>query len=118
MSRHAKLTVWALVLGILPFVIFVGAISYSVVNGVTTRYDYLNLAALAGGVIAVCIAVVMVRRDPESGQSAPRWAWAVGAALFVLGAFQVVRGLGVLPDLIGCVSESGTMGICTPTTLE
>lgn len=35
-------------------------------------------------------------------------------ALVLLGSFQVVRGMGLLPGMIGCVSESGSAGFCTP----
>ncbi|WP_291416801.1 hypothetical protein [Actinophytocola sp.] len=33
----------------------------------------------------------------------------------VLGAFQLVRGAGLLPGITGCTSESGTMGFCKTT---
>jgi len=32
--------------------------------------------------------------------------------LALLGVFQVVRGVGVLPSVTGCVSESGSAGFC------
>jgi hypothetical protein len=109
-----KLTLWGTALGLLPFLIFVGATSYAMKNGVVTEYTYLNLAAIAGGIAAACVGVALVRRGPRLAQTPPRPGWAVPVcvALVLLGVFQVVRGFGVLPEITGCVSESGTAGFC------
>jgi hypothetical protein len=114
MGRHLKLTVWGLVLALAPIVVFVGATSYRAENGVVTEYSYLNLAAVAGGVAAAAIAVVLLRRDP-GGVARPAWVVPVCVLLLVLGAFQVVRGLGLFPGITGCEVETGLGGMCTPT---
>ena len=113
-SRPVKLTLWGAALGLLPFLIFVGATSYSMKNGVVTSYTYLNLAAIAGGIGAVCLGVALVRRGSRLVRTPPRPGWAVPVcvALILLGVFQVVRGFGALPELTGCVSESGSAGFC------
>lgn len=41
----------------------------------------------------------------------------VRVLLLVLGALQVVRGLGLFPGITGCVVESGMGGMCTPSKL-
>lgn len=115
MRRHVKLTAWGAALALLPFVIFIGATSYTVENGVITQYSYLNLAAIAGGITAVGIAIALVRRDPGSGERPPRWAVLVCVLVAVLGVFQVVRGVGVLPEITGCTSDSGSAGFCKTT---
>lgn len=114
MSRTLKLTIWAFVLWLLTFLVFIGSNQLSVVDG-EVDYDYFDVAALAGGIAVIAIAVALLRRDPESRARPPRWALAVGALLIVLGSFHVVRGLGLLPTITGCTSESDTYGVCTQT---
>lgn len=112
MTRPVKLTIWGAALGLLPFVVFIGATSYQVVNGDLTQYSYLNLAAIAGGVGAAGVAIALLRRGPSDTDSRPGWVLPVCVVLVLLGVFQVVRGVGVLPDLTGCVSASGSAGFC------
>jgi drug/metabolite transporter (DMT)-like permease len=114
MARHVKLIIWGVVLGLLPFVVFLGATSSTVENGEVTSYQYLNLAAIALGIAAVCVGVALMRRSPNTtaADRRPGWAVAVGVVLILLGAFQVVRGAGVLPGITDCVSESGSAGFC------
>lgn len=112
MTRPVKLTLWGAGLALLPFVVFVGATSYQVVNGEITQYSYLNLAAIAGGVGAVGVAIALLRRGPSENDPRPGWVVPVCVALVLLGAFQVVRGVGVLPGITGCVSNSGSSGFC------
>jgi hypothetical protein len=114
MTRHVKLTIWGVVLGLLPFVVFLGLTSSTVENGEVTQYSYLNVAAIALGIAAVCVGVALVKRPPSAitAHRRPGWAVSVGVVLALLGAFQVVRGVGVLPGITGCVSESGSAGFC------
>jgi hypothetical protein len=57
---------------------------------------------------------VALVRAPRLVQTPPRPGWAVPVcvALILLGVFQVVRGFGALPEITGCVSESGSAGFC------
>jgi hypothetical protein len=41
----------------------------------------------------------------------------VCVVLIVLGAAQIVRGAGFFPMILGCETESGTMGFCRPTVI-
>lgn len=75
-----------------------------------TAYAYLNLFALAGGIAAIVIALSMLR-----GEGRTRWTVAVVVIALLVGSFQVVRGVGLLPGITGCVSDSGISGVCTPT---
>ena len=99
MTRPVKLTIVGVVLGLLPFVVFVGATTQTVENGVVTQSSYLNIAAVAGGIAAACIGIALLRRGPSamSEDRRPGWAIPVCALLLLLGAFQVVRGVGLLP---------------------
>lgn len=114
MTRSVKLTIWGTALGVLPFVVFVGATSYQLTNGVVTDYSYLNLAAIAGGIAATCLGIALLTRGPSVMKEQPRPGWVVPVCvlLVLLGVFQVVRGVGVLPQVTGCVSESGSAGFC------
>lgn len=114
MARHVKLIIWGVVLGLLPFVLFLGITSSTAENGVIIDYLYLNFAAIAFGIAAVGIGISLVKRPPSAiaAYRRPNWAIAVGVVLALLGAFQVVRGVGVLPGITGCVSESGSAGFC------
>jgi len=114
MTRHVKLTIWGVVLGLLPFVVFLGLTSSTVENGEVTQYSYLNFAAIALGIAAVCVGIALVKRPPSAiaAYRRPGWAISVGVVLALLGAFQVVRGVGVLPGITECVSESGSAGFC------
>jgi hypothetical protein len=114
MTRHVKLTIWGALLGLLPFVVFLGITSITVENGVIIDYTYLNFAAIALGLAAVGIGITLVRRPPSAiaAYRRPGWAVAVGVVLALLGAFQIVRGVGVMPGITGCVSESGSAGFC------
>jgi hypothetical protein len=110
-----KLTIWGVVLGGLPFVVFVGTTSHTVENGAVTQYSYVNLAAIVLGIAATCVGIALVRRGPSatSEYRRPGWAIPVCVALVLLGVFQVVRGVGVLPGITGCATESGSAGFCT-----
>lgn len=112
MTREVKLTILGAVLVLLPLGLFVGAVSYQVVNGEVTQYNKLNLAAIACGIAAIGVAIALFRRSarPRAG-----WLVPVVVVLVVLGAVQVVIGTGVVPSITGCTSESGTLGFCTPT---
>jgi hypothetical protein len=114
MKRHVKLIIWGAVLGLLPFVVFLGLTSSTVENGEVTDYLYLNFAAIALGIAAAGVGITLVKRPPSAiaAYHRPRWAIWVGVVLALLGAFQIVRGVGVLPGITGCVSKSGSAGFC------
>ena len=101
-----------LVLGLAPFIVFVGETFRTIENGAITRYLYLNYFAIGAGIAAVGIAIALLRRDPERGERPPRWVIPVCAVLVLLGAFQVARGAGVFPGITGCTSETGSAGFC------
>lgn len=61
MTKPVKLSAWGAVLVLLPFTVFVGATSYTAVNGEVTEYSYLNLAAIGGGIAAVCVGFALLR---------------------------------------------------------
>ncbi|WP_260196270.1 hypothetical protein [Actinophytocola gossypii] len=114
-----KLAIWAAVLGLLPFVVFLGVTSHQLHNGELVAYSYLNFAAIAGGGATVAVAVAMARR-PYLGElrpPRPGWVLPVCAVLIVLGAVQLVRGAGFFPMILGCETESGTMGFCRPAVV-
>jgi hypothetical protein len=117
MKRRIRLIIIGAVLGLAPFLIFIGSTSLTVENGVVTSYFYFNLAAIIGGIFALGMGIALARRDAETGAWPPRWVIPVCAALILLGAFQIVRGSGLLPGITGCTTESGTGGVCTATTL-
>lgn len=114
MTKPVKLSILGAVAALLPFVIFVGATSYQATNGKLTSYSYLNIAAIVGGVAAIFLAVALVRGGPSvmSEYRRPGWAIPVCVALVLVGALQVVRGVGVFPEVTGCVTESGSAGFC------
>lgn len=111
-NRHVKLSLLAAAMCILPLWIVVRREWVLQAAGEGTRYFYLDWAAVIGGIGAIWIGVVLFRSERR-----PRWAIAVTAVVLVLGAFQVVRGTGVLPTLTGCVSDSGSLGFCTPSEI-
>ncbi|MCP2253536.1 hypothetical protein LY13_002289 [Prauserella aidingensis] len=102
--------IWSLVLCLAPFLIFMGSTSYEITNGVVTEYSYFNMAALAGGIAAIVVGANLLRGERRS-----RTTVAVFAIVLVVGALQVTRGVGALPGITGCVTESEGEGFCTPT---
>jgi hypothetical protein len=99
MTRAVKLTIVGVVLGVLPFFVFFGATSETVENGVVTQSSYLNIAAIAGGIAAVWAGFALLSPGYRAASEyrRPGWALPVCALLALLGALQVVRGLGLVP---------------------
>jgi hypothetical protein len=114
-GRYLKLIIAGVLLGLLPFVIFVGGETVSTENGEIVEYSYLNLAAVIGGIAAAGVGIALLRRDSERGERPPGRVMAVGALVVLLGLFQIVRGFGFFPGITGCVSDTGSAGFCATT---
>lgn len=108
MTKLLKLSLIGVIAGLAPLVIFIGGTSRTVENGEVTSYSYLNVAAIIGGVVAVLCAVLLMKLV----RTALTMLLSVG--LVLLGAFQIVRGAGLLPDITSCESET-YQSLCTYT---
>jgi hypothetical protein len=84
-----------LVAGILPFFLFIGGSTTRTVNGQVVSQSSLNLVALIGGAIAIIMAVIGFRTMSEREGNRSIYL-ALFVVLALLGAYQVVRGIGLV----------------------
>jgi hypothetical protein len=113
MSRAKKLTIGGLVACLLPFALFLGFTNTTSADGEVTSFTFVNIAAVAGGIVAVILAALMfVRRNGHD--RVPGWLRAASVLVALPGVFQVVRGVGVLPQVLDCRSADTEAGFCLP----
>lgn len=82
-----------LILGLLPFWLFIGGSSTTTVNGEVVQDSSFNLAGLILGLIGAGMALSALR-DPIARQDQPRLALIVAAG--ALCVYQLVRSVGIL----------------------
>ncbi|MGX2998855.1 hypothetical protein JNUCC64_32065 [Streptomyces sp. JNUCC 64] len=103
------------VVALLPFVLPLNLESHQTVNGELTSYSYLNLTALAAGLVALGFTVRTysgLRFESRLTGSAK----ALLAALVVVAVFQLVRGSGVIPAVTECTA-SYSFDLCRPESV-
>ncbi|WP_395678705.1 hypothetical protein [Inquilinus sp.] len=87
----------AILLGLLPFWLFVGMSQTTKINGEVVQDSSLNVLGIVLAVIGIVIAFKMLRDDGSFGQP-PRW-WArtvLAIVAILLGLFQGVYSLGLV----------------------
>ena len=99
-SRARSLGRAALALGILPFIFSMRTSSSHTVNGVTTgsTFDYVGVPAGALALILAGVALFFVVRFASTETFSEQRNKLLGPAVagLLLGALQIVRGLGVV----------------------
>ena len=80
MTRAMKLIIWATVVAVLPFFVFLGEWTNTYENGVLVDRYWVNFAAIFGGLGAVVCSrcsLCAVRAPMRSGSGGcRRWRWA------------------------------------------
>lgn len=85
----------AILLGVLPFWLFLGASDKRTVNGEVVFESQLNLLGIVMAIIALGLAFTMLRRDGSPGQPPRRWLRsAVVIAAIPLALFQLGYSIG------------------------
>lgn len=111
---RTRIAIAVLVIAAVPFVLPVTFETKELTNGELTSYSYLNLTALIGGFIAIGYAV----RAFSAARAGGELTATVGvllALVVLLGAFQLVRGSGMVPHLTECTAEH-SLDLCRPAT--
>lgn len=92
MNRQVKMTIAAVVVLLLPFVLFIGTYQELTVNGVLVKEERVNFFALVAALIALSIAWRMVFMWETEQDRQPKWK--VVAGLIAAGAVaQGVLGM-------------------------
>ncbi len=85
----------ALVAAALPFFISYTKSSSATVNGVVTESSFIDYAAVGGGAAALVLGVLGVALAAKGGDLKGK-AMKFSAAAVALGAFQLIRGFGIV----------------------
>lgn len=92
-----KSEIAGIVVGALPFICNFSTTSSSSVNGRITSFQQIDYAAIALGIIAILIALSTIRLWSQTPPDILMKRRGLFAVILALGAFQLVRGLGILP---------------------
>lgn len=91
-----KTEIAGIVAAALPFVCNFSSTTSSTVNGQVTSYQQTDFAAIGLGLLAIGIALSTMRLWSNTDPNDLMKRRLVFVAVLALGAFQVVRGLGIL----------------------
>lgn len=89
----------AFVIGIVPFVCNIGTTSTRTVNGQVVSHQETNFIALAAGALVILMAIASFRLLGRTADEDRIKRIGVIVVLVALGAFQILRGLGVLTSV-------------------
>ncbi len=85
-----------LLAGIAPFFVSCSSSSTSTVNGRVVESSYFDLFAVVGGAIAVLVALSMLGQLGVTAPEDKAKRSGVFVLMIALGAFQILRGFGVI----------------------
>lgn len=91
-----KNEILGLVAGIIPFFLFIGSTSSNSVNGQVVSSSSFNLVAIVGGAIALLLAFNGLRELSDQTANSRLVHIGLAVALVLLGAFQIMRGIGMI----------------------
>ena len=93
MNQLMRTGLIASVLGLLPFVMFVGASNTTTINGEVVQESHLNILGLVLSAIGLAMAVRGLRSTPQAQRSAPGLALAVVAIVICIVQIGASAGL-------------------------
>lgn len=94
--RRLRAPLIAILLGVLPFWLFVGMSQTTTVNGKVVQDSSLNVLGVIMAIAGLVVVFKMLRDDGSFGQPARWWPRTILAILAgLLCAFQVVQSLGL-----------------------
>lgn len=73
LNRQVKLSIAAVVLLVLPWIVFIGTTSTVRINGVVTQRHETNFFALFSAITCICIAWAMAFQWETQADRHPRW---------------------------------------------
>jgi hypothetical protein len=92
-----KSEILAFLVGVFPFICNMTTVSRTTVNGVVLVSTQVNLVALICGVIVVWSTwkgLQLIKKTPQKDRTRR---YGIIALLFLLGAYQILRGIGMMP---------------------
>lgn len=92
-----KSEILSFLVGVFPFICNMTTVSRTTVNGVVLISTQVNLVALICGVIVVWSTwkgMHLIKKTPQKDRTRR---YGIIVLLFLLGAYQILRGIGMMP---------------------